>query len=46
MDMRAVYKDLITLAATHLNNDMDDARGNAKFLIADSMAELLKSLRL
>ena len=46
VDVSAVYKELITLAATHLESKVEDSRGNSKSRIAASMDALLTSLRL
>ena len=41
-----VYKELITLAETHVDCEVEDAEGKAKSRVASSMAELLTALRL
>ena len=38
--MSAVYKELITLAATHSDSEVEDAEGKAKSRVAASMALL------
>ena len=46
MGERAVYKELITLAATNLDSELEDSKGKAKSRVASSMTELLTALRL
>ena len=46
MDVGAVYKEMITLAATHLDSEVEDSKGEAKLRVSASMAALLTALRL
>ena len=46
MDVGAVYKEMITLAATRLDSEVEDSKGEAKLRVSASMAALLTALRL
>ena len=46
VDMSAVHKELINLAATHLDSEVGDAKGKAKSRVSASMAVFLTALRL
>ena len=46
VNMSTVYKDLITLAATHVGSNVEDDRGKDKSRVAARMAALLTALRL
>ena len=46
MDVGAVYKEMINLAATHLDSEVEDSKGEAKLRVSASMAALLTALRL
>ena len=41
MDVIVVYKELITLSATHLDSEVDNDEGKAKLRVYDSMSALL-----
>ena len=44
--VRAVYKELITLAETHLESEVEVSGCKAKLRVSSSMSALLTSLRL
>ena len=46
VDVSAVYKDLITLDATHLDSEVEDSGGKEKLRVAARMDELLTLIRL
>ena len=46
MEARDIYKELITLDATHSESEVEDAKGKSKLRSATSMAALLTALRL
>ena len=46
VDVRAVYKELITLSETNSDSEVDDSKGKTKLRIAVSIAALLTVLRL
>ena len=46
VDVSAVYKDLITLNAIHLDSDVGNYRGKVKPRVSASIDELLTKLRI
>ena len=46
VEVSAVHNNLITLAATHLDSEVGDAKGKAKSRVSASMAVFLTALRL